>query len=131
MFYSVMYTHEAAGGGWVRTQVWRAIYNGFSWYLGKDSKLASYNCGYALLTQSGETIVFSNKAERYHQFQYQLYHYASVGIKFRDRLDGKRIIDLGCGRGGGSKCPYRSLISLTLFSRNACQKLWCLRGLWN
>jgi hypothetical protein len=131
MFYSVMYTQEAAGGGWVRTQVWRAIYNGCSWYLGRESKVASYNCGYALLTQSGETIVFTNKADKYHQFQYQLYHYASMGIKFRDRLNGKRIIDLGCGRGGGSKCPYRSLISLKYVSRNACQKLWCLRGLWN
>ena len=68
LFYFLMYTHQASGGGggWLRTQIWRAIYNAVSWYLGKDSKLASYNCGYALLTQSGETIVFSNKADKYH-----------------------------------------------------------------
>ena len=49
LFYSVMYSNLQ--GGWLRTQVWRMIYNMFSWYLGgKGSKVASYNCGYALLT---------------------------------------------------------------------------------
>lgn len=50
LFYFLMYTHSQGIGGWLQTQIWRLMYNFFSWYIGKDSKLASYNCGYALLT---------------------------------------------------------------------------------
>jgi 2-polyprenyl-3-methyl-5-hydroxy-6-metoxy-1,4-benzoquinol methylase len=61
------------------------------------------NCGYALLTENGETIQMTTKNEKHHQFQYQLYHYAALGIKFQETLAGKRVLDLGCGRGGGCK----------------------------
>ena len=67
-----------------------------------------------MLTQTGETLQLTSKNDKYHQFQYQLYHYAAlgkpslfsnhlVGIKFHESLSGKRVLDLGSGRGGGCK----------------------------
>lgn len=72
-------------------------------FLSKKKKLTSMNCGYALLTQNGETLQLSSRDDRFQQFQYQLYHYAAMGIKFQDTLSGKKVLDLCCGRGGGSK----------------------------
>lgn len=72
-------------------------------YLTNDSKIASLNCGYALLTESGETLQLNSKTDRHQRFQYQMYHYAALGIKFQESLEGKRVLDLGCGRGGGCK----------------------------
>lgn len=67
----------------------------------KDSKYNCQNSGYALLTQNGETLALTSKSDRFHQFQYQLYHYSALGIKFQDSLSGKNVLDLCCGRGGG------------------------------
>lgn len=30
-----------------------------------------------------------------------MYHYAALGIKFKYSLRRQRILDIGCGRGGG------------------------------
>ena len=70
-------------------------------FMTKDSKYSSLNSGYALLTQNGETLQLTSKSDKFHQFQYQLYHYAALGIKFQDSLSGKHVLDLCCGRGGG------------------------------
>ncbi|TNV81521.1 hypothetical protein FGO68_gene5157 [Halteria grandinella] len=59
------------------------------------------NCGYALLTQSGETLPLSTRGDKLQQFQLQMYHYAALGIKFQGSLAGKKVLDLCCGRGGG------------------------------
>ena len=37
-------------------------------YMSKNAKLASLNCGYALLTQTGETLHMTSKADKFHQF---------------------------------------------------------------
>ncbi|TNV79820.1 hypothetical protein FGO68_gene2571 [Halteria grandinella] len=101
LFYYLTYQSK-----WARKVIWKFIYNTFSWYLTNDSKLASLNCGYALLTENGETLQLSSKTDKHHRFQYQMYHYAALGIKFQDSLEGKRVLDLGCGRGGGCKWLY-------------------------
>lgn len=41
---------------WCRKLIWQSVYNLFSWYMRNDNKLTSFNCGYAILTQTGETI---------------------------------------------------------------------------
>lgn len=71
--------------------------------MSKKKSLSSMNCGYAHLTQSGETLQMTTRAERFQQFQFQLYHYAALGIKFQESLSGRRVLDLCCGRGGGGK----------------------------
>ena len=70
------------------------------------------NCGYAMLSQSGETLQLTEKADKFHKFQYQMYHYAAlgkitfliikIGIKFQSTLKGKKVLDLCSGRGGGA-----------------------------
>jgi hypothetical protein len=79
-------------------------------FLSKKRHFSAMNCGYALLTQSGETLQLNSKVEKYQQFQLQMYHYAALGIKFQESLQGKRILDLCCGRGGGGKASNNTKI---------------------
>eukprot|EP00347_Sterkiella_histriomuscorum_P016166 403354232 len=96
LFYYMMYKTT-----WCRKLIWKAVYNLFAWYMQNETKLTSFNCGYAILTQTGETIKLVAKNDRKNQFQYQMYHFAALGVKNLEALSDKRILDVGSGRGGG------------------------------
>ncbi|CDW89709.1 UNKNOWN [Stylonychia lemnae] len=86
---------------WPRKLIWKFFYNSFSWYLKNENYFRSHNCGYAILTQTGETLKLVAKQDIKNQYQNQMYHYAALGIRNLDDLQGKNVLDLATGRGGG------------------------------
>eukprot|EP00347_Sterkiella_histriomuscorum_P022129 403331581 len=70
-------------------------------YLKGEIYLTSLNCGYAILTQTGETLKLVAKKDKKQQFQFQMYHYAALGIKNKEDLFDQTVLDIGSGRGGG------------------------------
>ena len=64
------------------------------------------NCGYSLLSEDGLLNKFESLDHEVKEiYQYQLYYYVA-NLYGSDNLTGKKIIDLGCGRGGGTYFMY-------------------------
>ena len=69
------------------------------------------NSGYALLTRSGDSLTgsgfdqFNSRPLSFNeignQFQIQMYHHAAITSTDLPSLRGRKVLDIGCGRGGG------------------------------
>lgn len=58
------------------------------------------NCGYAADTETGKTIELEPDEEN-ERFSFQLYYYICTGFKSIENYEGKHVVEIGCGRGGG------------------------------
>jgi ubiquinone/menaquinone biosynthesis C-methylase UbiE len=114
----------------VKRSLWRQWYQ----YLATknwEDELLFMNYGFASLdSELGE--VFIDEDEEKYRLRIQLYHYVANSVK----IEGKNILEVGCGRGGGSayitqQFKPRSFIGVD-FSKKAidfCQKHHCFAGL--
>jgi len=59
------------------------------------------NWGYASLTKSGHSIPDLNYADEDKRTYYQLYHYLATGLGNWNTLEGKNVLELRSGGGGG------------------------------
>lgn len=88
-----------------RRWIWARYYELVSWLYPDDSYYIS-NSGYALLSEDGQMNKFVPlKHERKEIFQYQLYYAVSSMVE-KEAITGKKVIDLSCGRGGGTFFLY-------------------------
>jgi len=72
--------------------------------LSSQTDLTSYNSGYAILTETGETLELASRQDEKQKFQLQMYFHCAVTVLKKNpkqALRGKKVMDLGCGRGGG------------------------------
>ena len=88
-----------------RRWIWTRFYEVMSWVYPDDS-FYIMNSGYALLSSDG----LLNKFEPFEHenkeiFQYQLY-YAVVRLLGKNIIKDKKVVDLSCGRGGGTFFLY-------------------------
>jgi hypothetical protein len=84
-----------------RRWIWTTYYDFIGWLFPEDS-FYIMNCGYALLTDDGLMNKFSPlKHEEKEIYQYQLY-YAVTNMVNKKAIANKKVIDLSCGRGGGT-----------------------------
>ncbi len=78
-----------------------------AWYslvtrLDKNAEVTLMNYGYAYPGDSRISLEIGNGSERY---SLQLYHHVATGIS----LEGKHVLEVGCGRGGGASYIARYL----------------------
>ena len=81
----------------LRKPLWRFWHNLMNGYERNDVSITCLNYGYAAMGDSPETIALPPEHER-ERYPVQLYHRA-VGD---GDLAGKRVLEVGCGRGGGA-----------------------------
>lgn len=90
---------------WPRRWIWKRFYELTAWVYPEDS-FYIMNSGYALLSEDGLMNKFSPlEHEKVDIYQYQLY-YAVTSLVNKSAIRNKKIIDLSCGRGGGTYFTY-------------------------
>lgn len=88
-----------------RRLLWTTYYE-FIAYLYPDDSYYIMNSGYALLSEDGLMNKFSPlEHESKEIYQYQLYH-TVASLAGKNVITNKKIIDLSCGRGGGTFFLY-------------------------
>jgi ubiquinone/menaquinone biosynthesis C-methylase UbiE len=97
--------------------LWKTYYNGAA-VLIEDDQFIFMNLGYAAL-DSNETQGRPEDPAQLHRFSEQLYEHVAGGAD----LQGKDVLEVGCGRGGGSAYIQRrfqpkSLISIDIAEKN-------------
>lgn len=114
----------------LKSILWREAYQFLSRvYTKTDWKFMNY--GYAPLNGFEGTVVLDRSDEE-NRFCIQLYHYLASVVD----LNGRRVLEVGSGRGGGADYIRRCLNPKTVvgvdFSRNAvafCNQIYPLNGL--
>lgn len=93
----MLYSHT----GPLRKYSWRLLY--FLYSLGISKNVVAQNCGFALVTQTGESLHDLKKPlsprDNQNLFQLQLYHRCVVTSGTLKQRSS--VLDLACGRGGG------------------------------
>ncbi|CAG9323369.1 unnamed protein product [Blepharisma stoltei] len=82
-----------------RKFLWQQFYNFLCWMFPQE-EWKTMNYGYAINTETGFTI-YLDPEEESERFSYQLYHYMATGFKKIPNLNGLKVLEVGCGRGGG------------------------------
>ena len=59
------------------------------------------NYGYATITKDGKLVQNLKKRDEEERFQYQLYHFTATQMNEMVNCQGKSVLEVGCGRGGG------------------------------
>ncbi len=91
-----------------------------AWYtllskLDKNGQVTLLNYGFAYLT--GEKIPLQANDE-FNRYPIQLYHYVASGVP----LDGKELLEVGCGRGGGALYIARYMHPRKLTGVDLCKE---------
>jgi len=79
--------------------VWR-MYVNFFCYMYKDNTLVSLNGGFAEPGRENG-IYLQHLEDNFDVFRYQLYDYVVKSLGEVESMDGKTLLETGCGRGGG------------------------------
>lgn len=114
----------------LKGEMWKQAYQALSGsYRGKDWKFINY--GYASIDPLSDGIPLDegDEAERY---SLQLYHHVAGAVE----LEGRHVLEVGCGRGGGADYIRRYLMPATItgvdYSENAvdfCCQTYAAEGL--
>lgn len=85
-----------------RRLLWQGFYEFMSWYC-QDPDWVTMNYGYALLTDDGKLIddILVEEPDRREAFSLQLYYFITGTNKAFKSLEGKTLLEVGSGRGGG------------------------------
>jgi hypothetical protein len=79
---------------------WRFVMGSFTlWYRGDD--LTLLNTGYAELNKPTGIFLEGNSKALFDKYRIQLYHKVVVENGEIDSMEGKTLLETGCGRGGG------------------------------
>src|SRR5205809_106333 len=81
---------------WFRRIVWKPIYETLA---GKFPDEGWHFMNYGYVPDEKEAGLELPEKEEIHRYSLQLYHYLAVKIP----LDGKKMLEVGSGRGGGSR----------------------------
>ncbi|CAI2374163.1 unnamed protein product [Moneuplotes crassus] len=85
-----------------RRLLWQGFYEFMSWY-NQDTDWVTMNYGYALLTDDGHMIdkLLTEEQDKHECFSLQLYYFITGTNKAFKSLEGKTLVEIGSGRGGG------------------------------
>ena len=85
-----------------RRLLWQGFYEFMSWY-NQDTDWVTMNYGYALLTDHGHMIddLLTERQDQHECFSLQLYYFITGTNKAFKSLEGKTLVEVGSGRGGG------------------------------
>mmetsp|Transcript_39505 Transcript_39505/g.45366 ORF Transcript_39505/g.45366 Transcript_39505/m.45366 type:complete len:348 (-) Transcript_39505:15-1058(-) len=85
-----------------RRLLWQGFYEFMSWYC-QDPDWVTMNYGYALLTDDGKMIdeLLKEESDKRETFSLQLYYFITGTNKAFKSLEGKTLVEVGSGRGGG------------------------------
>lgn len=85
-----------------RRFLWQGFYEFMSWYC-QDADWVTMNYGYALLTDDGKMIddLLVEEHDKRETFSLQLYYFITGTNKAFKSLEGKTLVEVGSGRGGG------------------------------
>jgi len=85
-----------------RRLLWQGFYEFMSWY-NQDPDWVTMNYGYALLTDDGHMIddLLTEEQDKRETFSLQLYYFITGTNKAFKNLEGKTMVEVGSGRGGG------------------------------
>jgi len=78
----------------------RRIYTAVCWFVPRN-EWKHINWGYAKLNKDGSSIGPLEDLDEEKRFFIQLYHYLATGLGNWPNLEGKNVIELRCGGGGG------------------------------
>jgi len=79
--------------------IWEQIYDILCWVL-PTTEWKHMNWGYASLSPNGHLIPL-NSGDESERFSVQLYHYVATGMGIFQNLEGKTLLEVSSGRGGG------------------------------
>ena len=83
---------------------WRTIYSSLTVFLLKDDDTAFLNYGYSSI-ESGKVSLELEPADEPDRYSIQLYHRVASACP----IAGKKVLEIGCGRGGGASFIARYL----------------------
>lgn len=85
-----------------RKLLWQGFYEFMSWY-NQDTDWVTMNYGYALLSDDGHMIdnLLTEEQDKHECFSLQLYYFITGTNKAFKSLEGKTLVEIGSGRGGG------------------------------
>jgi SAM-dependent methyltransferase len=83
-----------------RMFIWEQIYDILCWVL-PTTEWKHMNWGYASLTPNGHMEATLKPEDEFERFSVQLYHYVSTGMGIFKNLEGKTLLEVSSGRGGG------------------------------
>lgn len=85
-----------------RRLLWQGFYEFVCWYC-QDPDWVTMNYGYALLTDDGKMMeeLLTEEQDKRETFSLQLYYFITGTNKAIKSLEGKTLVEVGSGRGGG------------------------------
>lgn len=102
---------------WMKKILWKMLHRVLLARYG-NPELKFLNYGYASLNTDGKSLPLSENDEL-ERFCLQLYHHTVSDVN----LEGKDILEVGCGRGGGASYITRSLKPNSYFGLDLSKKL--------
>ena len=92
-----------------RTLLWQGFYEIMSW-VNQDDDWVTMNYGYALLSDDGKLLSdLTEEQDRREVFSIQLYYYTASVLPEVNKMNGKTLVEVGSGRGGGLSFLTRHL----------------------
>lgn len=92
-----------------RMILWQGFYEIMSW-VNQDDDWVTMNYGYALFTNNGKLLHdLQEEQDRHEIFSIQLYYYTSSYLSNVESMEGKTLVEIGSGRGGGLSFLKRHL----------------------
>jgi len=108
----------------------RRIYLAICWFLPTE-EWKHINWGYASLHKKGHSIKDLNPADEDKRTYYQLYHYLATGLGNWNTLEGKNVLELRSGGGGGINYVAQKLnpdkcmgVDISSTQSNFCKKAY-------
>jgi len=83
-----------------RRFVWEQLYDVLCWLI-PSTEWKHMNWGYASLEKDGVLVKNLSQEDENERFSIQLYHYMSTGMGTWKNLEGKTLVEVSSGRGGG------------------------------
>ena len=81
--------------------LWQGFYEIMSWF-NQDDDWVTMNYGYALLSTDGKLLSdLQEEQDRREVFSIQLYYYTASVLPEIKKMNGKTLLEVGSGRGGG------------------------------
>jgi ubiquinone/menaquinone biosynthesis C-methylase UbiE len=92
-----------------RRMIWQMFYEIVS-FVNKDDDWITMNYGYALLSSDGKLLNdLKEDQDKKEIFSIQLYHYTASVLSEVTKMEGKTLVEVGSGRGGGLSFLTRNL----------------------
>jgi len=114
-----------------REGLMRRIYTTICWVLPTE-EWKHINWGYASLTPKGQTLSDTDFQHEDKRFYCQLYHYLATGMGNWNTLEGKNILEIRTGGGGGLNFVAQTLnpekaigVDISSTQTNFCRKSFC------